>query len=539
MYTVQLTEEEVAERAQSMAQVGKKIVELEEREEGVKAEYKRTMADIKEQRIDLTIDFKKLMRAVSLKVEERDGQQQLFEDYKKAKKPNEPTIEEQQAADVEVRAQEQRIEAEENRAAEEAVRLGEHPFSEVDEEKRKRIHAEAIARWRREPLALNAAPPNVIDAEVIEENDRCQECDTLDGHRASCSQYDFTSGTPIETELPADEIQRLAEFNCCDKTDQIDKGTPLKTVLINGNPYLVTGSMSQYSIWWQVDASPVLPMANVGEENTRSRAEAYAEYEARTDTEPMSLIRVRFNAGTKKKPDWWVVVGERKTFKIRQRSQHSFETLRDFAKTQTTVKDPEKEALRWYETGEQDKTVTECLRMKAEKADDFTAPRCEECKRTDGGHGETCSHRNMISYATYFAFAQAKKLKNPASHARMMELKRDRDEEVRAWIEAEQGSPDPEKGELFNNKPKPKRNKKRIELPEGWELDTSLEEGFRAVNKTGGLKTMTFPKWNDMAEAAIELDKNQTDLGLAGNGVKARRRGKLQLVTEDSYEAGL
>jgi hypothetical protein len=62
--------------------------------------------------------------------------------------------------------------------------------------------------------------------------------------------------------------------------------------------------------------------------------------------------------------------------------------------------------------------------------DFFTAPRCEKCGRIDGAHTADCG---AIPYETYLNFAKAKGLSNPKAAARKMELKRDRDDEVRAW----------------------------------------------------------------------------------------------------------
>lgn len=78
MQIVKLTTEEVADRAQAMGQTGKRLIELEEMEEGVKAENKERMAEIKKERLAVQLQFRSLMRAVTLGVEERDTQQPLF-----------------------------------------------------------------------------------------------------------------------------------------------------------------------------------------------------------------------------------------------------------------------------------------------------------------------------------------------------------------------------------------------------------------------------------------------------------------------------
>src|SRR5262249_2106962 len=79
MYTITLSDSEISERSQSLAQQANRLIELEEEEETVKAEYKRTMADIKERRIEISSKIRKLSRAVRLGVEERDTQKPLFD----------------------------------------------------------------------------------------------------------------------------------------------------------------------------------------------------------------------------------------------------------------------------------------------------------------------------------------------------------------------------------------------------------------------------------------------------------------------------
>jgi hypothetical protein len=88
--------------------------------------------------------------------------------------------------------------------------------------------------------------------------------------------------------------------------------------------------------------------------------------------------------------------------------------------------------------------------------DDFTAQRCDECKRIDGGHTKECSKNpDRLTSDDYLAFAQAHYKTNHQSHARKMALTGLKDDEIRMWKLKQQqagngvatipteGSPDP------------------------------------------------------------------------------------------------
>lgn len=264
------------------------------------------------------------------------------------------------------------------------------------------------------------------DEEVRAQEERSEEAIEADavqdpcvcGHQTSCSHYVTGEGTPIETELPSEEIQRIAKTSNASLMSEIDKGTPLKIVHINEGPYLVLGGMTsgQDRKWEAVWACPVLPLTTVGEGNARTYADAYQEYEASGFKTTISYLNVKFNGGSKKNPDWWVIVG--------------------------------------------DQIV-------------FTADRCDECGRIEGAHAPQCVKASKFTYNTYLEFAKAQKLKNPASPARKMELSCDRDDEVRVWLESQQGAP--ADGALFNAKPEPKPKRRgKLQL----HSDNSYAEGL-------------------------------------------------------------
>lgn len=73
-------------------------------------------------------------------------------------------------------------------------------------------------------------------------------------------------------------------------------------------------------------------------------------------------------------------------------------------------------------------------RAPLESKDDFTAPRCDECKRTDGGHTKDCSlNPSRLTPADYKAYAEAHYKKNHESYARKMSLTGDMDDKICAW----------------------------------------------------------------------------------------------------------
>lgn len=78
MIPVTLSEAEIAARAQALARYSGKLIELEEEEEGIRAEYRRTMADVGRRRFEINQEIRRLTRAVTLGVEERDPQVSLF-----------------------------------------------------------------------------------------------------------------------------------------------------------------------------------------------------------------------------------------------------------------------------------------------------------------------------------------------------------------------------------------------------------------------------------------------------------------------------
>lgn len=241
MHTVKLTEAEVAEKAQAMAQTGKRLFELDEMEEGVKAEYKERIAEIKKERLAVALQFKRLSRAVTLGVEERDGQQSLFRDADSI------------------------------------------TFSSVDS------NGEVKETITCTPEQLSKAAEKIAaqNSAIL-----CKECDTINGHKATCSQYETASGTPVETRRLPHELDEWAK-----KVTDVTVMEKVKRVEVDGNPYVVVKQNgTPHRLVDKVEAFPVLPISITGD-HPRQR---------------------QFNCGTKKKPDIWAASGERVTFTIRQ-----------------------------------------------------------------------------------------------------------------------------------------------------------------------------------------------------------------------------
>lgn len=95
----------------------------------------------------------------------------------------------------------------------------------------------------------------------------------------------------------------------------------------------------------------------------------------------------------------------------------------------------------YQEDGEGDHWETNELKAPIEydsQADDFTAERCDECLRIDGGHTLECSRSSGLTYDDYLMYAKGNYKRNHASYARKMELRRDpeMDAQVREWIRA-------------------------------------------------------------------------------------------------------
>jgi len=96
-----------------------------------------------------------------------------------------------------------------------------------------------------------------------------------------------------------------------------------------------------------------------------------------------------------------------------------------------TPEESESNVVSFFSNQEANAEVEESLAEAA--ADDFTAPRCEECSAIDGGHAASCSHSNGLTFDDYLGYAKAKSVKQPASWARKWALTREKDGLVLAW----------------------------------------------------------------------------------------------------------
>jgi len=189
-------------------------------------------------------------------------------------------------------------------------------------------------------------------------------------------------GTPFPTEYPQWEIERIARFYCADK---IARQEPVKICYISEQPHVVTGFLGTGPS--EVTAYPILPLENVTESGAaelRKKGQFY--------------IGKEVNCGSKKNPEIWVIVGPENTLTIAAAA--------DLPDNQIEAKD------------------------------DFTAVRCDECGRIEGGHAPTCSLSGVLTYENYLDYAQANNIKNPKSYARKMDLNRDpeTDAKVREWL---------------------------------------------------------------------------------------------------------
>lgn len=269
---------------------------------------------------------------------------------------------------------------------------------QVDEAERERLHREAVANWRRER-----------PASTEEEEDIDREATAGMGSRAFRQEEPAgeaeDGGMPFPTEYPQAEINRMAEFCAADRIG--DEKKSVKICYVDGQPHAITGAVWKSANCMQVHAWPILPLANVGEENAKTYGQALEEYnrqfdEPDHDYRPLSYQDIKINCGSVKNPDWWVMVGPELTFAVKKEAQ----------------------------------------------ADDFTAPICDECKRIDGAHAQECSKSNSLTRDDYLAYSKAHYKSNHQSHARKMEVSKLNDDQVREWKQQQAGNgaaPEPTK----------------------------------------------------------------------------------------------
>jgi hypothetical protein len=266
-------------------------------------------------------------------------------------------------------------------------------------------------------------------------------------------------GTPFQSEYPQAEIDRMAE-SCA--VWEIDNEKPVKICYVLDQPHVITGREPSKDAenWVSVSAWQVLPLGNVGEGNARTIREANAEYEKQfdepeSDYKPLSYKGVKINCGSKKKPDWWVIVGSEQRFTV------------DYS---ANYPDDEIEAA-----VDSDGAVT----------DDFTAERCDECGRIDGAHTKDCpKNPDRLTFEDYLGYCKTQYKTNAATYARRMELNRDpgQDEFVREWKQRQQAGskPEPEKKSNDADAEKAemrKENAKRIEK----RIKNAQRKNLRAV----------------------------------------------------------
>lgn len=210
---------------------------------------------------------------------------------------------------------------------------------------------------------------------------------------------DDLGGTPIPTQYNQAEMERIASFYCADK---IAREEPVKICHVNGNPYVITSLLGLGPR--EITAYPILPLENVTEEGAaelRTKGEFY--------------IGKKIKCGAKKKLATWVIVGPETTFKLKPKTDDESDEV----------------GIRGV-TG----NAEQPREMVLDDKDDFTAPRCGECGRIDGAHASNCIKSDRLTYEQYLEYAEAHYKKNPATHARRMELNRDseRDAEIKEWL---------------------------------------------------------------------------------------------------------
>lgn len=113
----------------------------------------------------------------------------------------------------------------------------------------------------------------------------------------------------IEVRISQQQLEAMDAVNACEK---IVQGEPVRLYEYEGASYLVTGSTSfaEQGVFW-VMAWPVVP---------EGEAKGIAAPEQR-EKDTQIYIGMRVNAGTKKRPDWWVVKGPAHEFTIDEKTK--------------------------------------------------------------------------------------------------------------------------------------------------------------------------------------------------------------------------
>jgi len=233
------------------------------------------------------------------------------------------------------------------------------------------------------PEWASPIPPEPEQAEPSEEErERLhrEAVATWRRERPASIEDEDDGGTPLPTEFDEVAMKRIASHLI--GFDGLHK--PVKICQVLGQPHIIVGIDSEDAR--VINAYPILPLQNVGEDE-----------EARLSSGEDVYIGRRINCGSKKRPDPWVIVGPETIFKLRPAAQ----------------------------------------------ADDFTAPRCNECKMIDGAHTKECPNNpDRLTYEDYLGYCKTQYKTNAASYARKMELIRDpgQDEFVREWKQRQAGN---------------------------------------------------------------------------------------------------
>src|SRR5262249_16483636 len=171
MITVTLSTEEIRERSQALAQYANKLIELEEEEEDVKAGHKSRMARLKERRLEISGEIRRLSRAVRLGVEERSEQRVLFDEERRLEEVRQRDAEAQADAEKAIESNRQQQQAASRQASREAVA---EFFAENDELQ------SVLSLVFEDPIPLE-----VIDGWTIEQKEQAMKWATA-AHLKAC-----------------------------------------------------------------------------------------------------------------------------------------------------------------------------------------------------------------------------------------------------------------------------------------------------------------------------------------------------------------
>jgi len=445
MITVTLTRDEIQERASALAQYANKLIELEEEEEDVKAGHKSRMARLKERRLEIGGEIRRLSRAVRLGVEERSEQRVLFDEERRMEEFRREREVVEKAEEL-IKQGEELIEQQQQAVAEQQAnrRAVEEFFAESEERQ------SVLSLVFEDPIALE-----VIDGWTIEQKEQAMKWATAAHLQASDNDIDVPPVPEFlktDQRSPEEERERLHKDAVArwrrerPATMEADKEEAEEATIekaLHRALHSVQGAAERWRPLQQIGAADaVLTKAIADEWGLVGGSTDHGGYEYKGGKSPQFTW---FDDGPRYKAQ--KLTGKRLLAKVREvmgigAPGQSNDPDADHS---AAYPDDEIEAMQEEfnvcdECGVENGHEESCSRRATlETEDNFTAPRCDECKRTDGAHTKECSKNpDRLTPDDYLKYAQANYKTNHQSHARKMSVTGLMDNQIREWKQQQQ-----------------------------------------------------------------------------------------------------